>query len=100
MKQNKNKKNLISSSQPTKELTKWRFLRGPLKYLILGSGISNFFKGVLDHIIFKKKRRKKKLQNMPKMVPKNHACSRQDDGECNSTLRTMKIGVNGVQQVH
>ena len=36
---------------------------------------------------------------MLKMVPKTHAWSGQDDKECNSTFRTMKIGVNGVQQV-
>ncbi|CAL4193671.1 unnamed protein product, partial [Meganyctiphanes norvegica] len=36
---------------------------------------------------------------MPKMVPKTHAWSGQDDRECNYTLRTLKIGVNGVQQI-
>ena len=66
----KTKKNLISSSQPTKELTKWRFLRVPLKRLILSSGISEFFKGILDHTIFFKK-----IQNMPKKGHQNHAWS-------------------------
>ncbi|CAL4200201.1 unnamed protein product [Meganyctiphanes norvegica] len=37
---------------------------------------------------------------MPKMVSKNHAWSGQEDRECNYTLRTLKIYVNGVQQVH
>ncbi|CAL4185844.1 unnamed protein product [Meganyctiphanes norvegica] len=34
------------------------FLRGPLKRIILGPGISDFFRWVLDHIILKKNRPK------------------------------------------
>ncbi|CAL4151183.1 unnamed protein product [Meganyctiphanes norvegica] len=95
--ESKKKKIMISSPRPTKELTKRRFLRAPLKRLILSSGVSDFFREVLDHIY---KLQKKKDQNMPKKVPKTHAWNRQDDRECNYTLRTLKIGVNGVQQVH
>ncbi|CAL4084193.1 unnamed protein product, partial [Meganyctiphanes norvegica] len=46
------------------------------------------------HIILKKK-----IQTMPKMVQKIHAWSGQGDSEYNSTLRTMKIGVNGILQL-
>ncbi|CAL4258129.1 unnamed protein product [Meganyctiphanes norvegica] len=71
-KKKKKKKNLISSPRPTKELTKRRFLRDPLKYLILSSGVSEFFRGVLDHIIFqKKKKKKKKKPKHAKNGPKN-----------------------------
>ncbi|CAL4234859.1 unnamed protein product, partial [Meganyctiphanes norvegica] len=33
------------------------------------------------------------------MIPKTHAWNGQDNGECNYTLRTLKISVNGVQQL-
>ena len=56
--------------------------------LILGSGVSDFFRDVLDHIILKQN-----ANNAPKI----YALGGQEDGECKSTLRTMVIGVNGVQ---